>query len=323
MMSLTTGYTLNNRYQIEKQIGRGGYGAVYRAYDTTLKQPCAIKENLNTSPEAQRQFEREALMLARLRHASLPRVIDHFVLPEQGQYLVMDFIEGRSLHQILLEQAMQPLSESEALAWIEQVCEALDYLHRQSPPIIHRDVKPHNIIITPTGRAMLVDFGLSKIYEPSRQTSTGAQGVTPGYAPPEQYGYAGTTTRSDIYALGATLYVLLTGRRPPDAIRRVTESLPVTPLRQMNPAISLHVEEAILRALDTTPLNRFQSVDGFYQALTKPLPPTKPVKVTASSRMSGWFSTRWGKILLGGLLILILFLVALGVWLLIFTNGWI
>jgi serine/threonine protein kinase len=157
-MSLFIGQLLNNnRYRIEQQIGKGGFGAVYRAVDTVLKQPCAVKENIDTSSEAQRQFEREALLLARLRHSNLPRVIDHFFIPNQGQYLVMDFVEGQNLAQILAQRG-GPLTEQEALAWICQIGQALNYLHQQQPPIIHRDIKPQNIIVTPNGQAILVDF---------------------------------------------------------------------------------------------------------------------------------------------------------------------
>jgi serine/threonine protein kinase len=277
-MPLAIGDILNHRYRIDKQIGQGGYGAVYRAFDLTLKQPCALKENLNTQPEAQRQFEREALLLARLRHPNLPRVIDHFVLPDQGQYLVMDFVEGSSLHHLLRFQK-EPLSETEALAWIDQVCQALAYLHQQKPPIIHRDIKPQNIIITPAGRAVLVDFGLSKIYDEQLQTTTGARGLTFGYAPPEQYGQGRTNPRSDIYALGATLYTLLTKQRPPDAIHRLVNEAPLVSPRDLGCAISLHVEQAILRAMELTTSARFPSVETFRQALTLPVTrPALPVK---------------------------------------------
>ncbi|MBE7552821.1 MAG: serine/threonine protein kinase [Anaerolineales bacterium] len=299
-MPLTIGEILNKRYRIDRQIGKGGYGAVYRAFDLTLKQPCAIKENLNTQPEVQRQFEREALILARLRHPNLPRVIDHFVLPEQGQYLVMDFVEGHSLH-ILLKSQKEPFSEAEALSWIDQVCQALIYLHQQTPPIIHRDIKPQNIIITPAGRAMLVDFGLSKIYDEQLQTTVGARGLTYGYAPPEQYGQGRTDTRSDIYALGATLYTLLTKERPPDAIERLVNEAQLVPPGQLSHSISLHVEQAILKAMELNTSARFGSVESFRQALV--LPATRPaVPVTAPAvppRPKLWDWLR--RALLGGL----------------------
>lgn len=149
-MALTSGQTLNNRYRIVRLIGQGGFGAVYRAWDMSVNLPVALKENLDGSAEAQRQFQREAAVMALLRHPNLPRVTDYFSLPGQGQYLVMDFVEGQSLAD-LLQQRGAPFSAAEALPWVEQVCAALEYLHHLTPPIIHRDVKPQNVIITPEG----------------------------------------------------------------------------------------------------------------------------------------------------------------------------
>ena len=184
-MTLNVGTVLNNRYRIAKLVGQGGFGAVYRAWDTSLSQPVALKENNDGGLESQRQFEREAKLLAGLRHPNLPRVIDHFIVPDQGQYLVMDYVEGKSLAALLAERG-RPLDEAEVLPWIRQVADALEYLHTSTPPIIHRDIKPDNIIITDKGRAMLVDFGISKVYEANKGTTIGAKGVTPGFSPPEQ-----------------------------------------------------------------------------------------------------------------------------------------
>ena len=168
----------------------------------------ALKENNDGGLESQRQFEREAKLLAGLRHPNLPRVIDHFIVPDQGQYLVMDYVEGKSLAALLAERG-RPLDEAEVLPWIRQVADALEYLHTRTPPIIHRDIKPQNIIVAADGRAMLVDFGISKAYDPTLKTTRGARAVTPGYSPPEQYGLGTTDARSDVYALGATLYTCL------------------------------------------------------------------------------------------------------------------
>jgi serine/threonine protein kinase len=258
-MRLQQGQTLQNRYRIVKLIGQGGFGAVYRAWDTSLKQPVAVKENLDTSQEAQRQFEREARLMAGLRHSNLPRVTDHFLIPGQGQYLVMDFIEGQNLEAMLGLQG-RPFTEPEILPWIEQVCSALTYLHSRTPPIIHRDIKPQNIIITPAGQAMLVDFGISKIYDTNLRTTVGAKAVTPGYSPPEQYGGDVTDDRADIYALGATLYYLLTGEHPPESVLRVAGSASLTPPRRFNAGISAGMEYLILKATDVTTRRRFQSV---------------------------------------------------------------
>jgi serine/threonine-protein kinase len=218
-MPLEPGQVLNNRYRIAKLLGQGGFGAVYRAWDLNLERACALKENLEISEEAQRQFKREALILSGLSHPNLPRVIDHFIIPGQGQYLVMDYVEGEDLQE-MLESTGRPLPEAQALSWISQVCDALVYLHSQNPPVIHRDIKPANIKITPQGQAMLVDFGIAKMYDAHLQTTLGARAVTAGYSPPEQYGSGMTDPRSDIYALGATLYHLLTGQQPPESIQR-------------------------------------------------------------------------------------------------------
>ena len=174
-MPLQTGQTLNNRYRIVTLIGQGGFGAVYRAWDVNLNMACAVKENLDTSPEAQKQFQVEANLLSRLRHLNLPRVTDQFFLPGQGQYLVMDFVEGKNLGK-LLEERGRPFSESEVLPWLTQICSALEYLHSLNPPIIHRDLKPQNMILTPEGQVMVVDFGISKVYDPLKATSTGGRG---------------------------------------------------------------------------------------------------------------------------------------------------
>lgn len=266
-MPLFIGQLLNNnRYRIEQQIGKGGFGAVYRALDTVLKQPCAVKENIDTSPEAQRQFEREALLLARLRHSNLPRVIDHFFIPNQGQYLVMDFVDGQNLAQILAQRG-GPLTEQEALGWIGQIGQALNYLHQQQPPIIHRDIKPQNIIVTPNWQAILVDFGISKVYDVKLATALSVRALTPGFAPPEQYGLSRTDARSDVYALGATLYTLLTNQYPPDGLERLVHDVPLAPPSQLNHQVSEQVEQAILKALEPTISHRLQSIDEFQRHL--------------------------------------------------------
>ena len=247
-MTLKTGDVLLNRYRVVRLVGQGGFGAVYRAWDTNVSQPVALKENLGVDAEAQRQFEREATMLAGLRHPNLPRVTDHFILPGQGQYLIMDFVEGKSLAALLAERG-GPLPEADALGWAQQVCAALAYLHGRTPPIIHRDIKPENVIITADNQAMLVDFGISKIYVAGGQTTVGAMAVTPGYSPPEQYGGTGTDARSDVYALGATLFKLLTGQTPPDSVEIMAAEVTVPAVRDLNPAVSPAVSRAIERAM--------------------------------------------------------------------------
>ncbi len=270
-MPLTQGQHLNNRYWIAMLIEQGGFGAVYKAWDITLNRPVAIKEGYEESAEGQRQFLREAQILANLAHPNLPRVIDFFTIPEQGQYLVMEFIEGQTLEELRV-LAGEQLPEMQALGWITQVLDALIYIHRQNPPVIHRDIKPTNIKVTPPdenapqGRAMLVDFGVAKIYDSFKRTTIGARAVTPGYSPIEQYGTGVTDARTDIYALGATLYMLLTGQEPPEAPQRVLRD-PLAKPRQLNPDLTPEIEAVIWKAMRLDPDERFQTAAEFKAAI--------------------------------------------------------
>jgi len=263
-MPLQTGTILNDRYRILSILGQGGFGAVYRAADMTLKRPCAVKENLDTSPEAGRQFEKEAIVLAQLSHPNLPHVQDHFTIPDQGQYLVMDFIEGEDLQTII--QHGGRVDPDTALDWVGQIAGALAYLHDQNPPIIHRDIKPANIRVTSQGRAFLVDFGLVKVYDPHLRTTIGARAVTPGYSPPEQYGQGNTDVRTDVYALGATLYTLLTGLEPQESVQRVVDDH-LIPLRAANTRVQEAMSQAVGKAMDLRPSGRYTSVGDFEKAL--------------------------------------------------------
>lgn len=271
---------LQNRYRILAELGRGGMGAVYHAHDENLSVDVAIKENLVILPESERQFKREASLLASLRHTNLPRVIDHFVIPGQGQYLVMDFIPGDDARHIL--ETRGPLPEAEVVAWGQQILSALAYLHQRPQPVVHRDIKPGNIKITPDGRAVLVDFGLAKQHDTTQQTTTGAKSLTPGFAPPEQYGVGRTEPRTDIYALGATLYNLLTGDMPADSLERAMGTATLKPLSDFNPAISERTAHAIKRALAVRPDERFATAAEFSAALptreetVRPTAPTLP-----------------------------------------------
>ncbi|MBX7254024.1 MAG: SUMF1/EgtB/PvdO family nonheme iron enzyme [Candidatus Promineofilum sp.] len=265
-MTLATGVILHNRYRIVKLVGQGGFGAVYRGWDTALDRPVAVKENFDTGPQAQRQFEREAKLLAGLRHPNLPVVIDHFILPGQGQYLVMDFVEGKSLTTLLSERG-GPLDEAEVLPWMRQICAALTHLHTHTPPIVHRDIKPDNIIITDDGRAVLVDFGISKVYDPNKGTTIGAKAVTPGYSPPEQYGRGRTDPRTDVYALGATLYTLLTGQPPPDGPDLASGADVLTPPREINPAVSAATSAVVVAAMMPNISQRLDSTATFERLL--------------------------------------------------------
>ena len=270
-MTLNPSDVLNNRYRIIKLLGQGGFGAVYRAWDLNLQKACAVKENLESSPEQSAQFMREATTLANLSHPNLPRVIDHFSIPQSGQYLVMDFVEGENLETKVSNRG--PLPYPQAVYWIGQIADALDYLHNQPQPLIHRDVKPANIVITHNGQAMLVDFGLIKIYSAGAKTVKGARGITPGYSPPEQYGVGMTDARSDIYSLGATLYTLLTGSTPPESIDMMTgKAQPPIPVHLRNPQVPSEVSEAIQEAMHLDANKRYPTAEHFKSALYAAIP---------------------------------------------------
>jgi serine/threonine protein kinase len=282
-MTLTPGDLLHIRYRIIGIIGRGGMGAVYRGEDAVLLVPVAIKENLNPLPQAVKQFKREALLLATLRHLNLPRVTDHFIEGDL-QYLIMDYVPGDDLKTILEQQGAIP--ESQVMSWCGEICDALTYLHTQHPPVTHRDIKPANIKITPEGKPVLVDFGIAKASEAGGVTTTGARSLTPGFAPPEQYGSSPTDSRTDQYSLAATIYNLLTGQIPPDSLDRTLSQVPLKSIRELNPKLSPAVDRAILKAMSLSPSDRFASVKDFLAALKGEIPvsETSPDTVTPASR---------------------------------------
>jgi len=264
-MTLERGTLLHKRYRIVEILGQGGMGSVYRAVDENLGVDVALKENLFTTEEYARQFRLEAVILANLRHPNLPRVSDHFVLGDQGQYLVMDFIDGEDLRQRM--ERVGVIEEEEVILIGAAICDALEYLHTRKPPILHRDLKPGNVKVTPDGHIFLVDFGLAKVVQGSQATTTGARAMTPGYSPPEQYGTARTDLRTDVYSLGATLYASLCGVIPEDGLARAMENAKLTPLRKRNSKISRRLANAIERAMAVDPADRFQSADDFKKAL--------------------------------------------------------
>lgn len=269
MIQLLKGKILNDQYRIRGTLGRGGFGAVYLAEDLKTKVKCAIKENLDDSSDTRSKFLREASILYNLEHPHLPAVWDHFVIPGEGQYLVMEFVEGTSLIE-LLDRRGRPLPEDKVVTWISQVCDALDYLHSQRPPIIHRDIKPGNIRITPKGDAVLVDFGIAKYYDQSSRTSTVARAVTPGYSPLEQYGIGRTDARSDMYALGVTTYKLLTDQIPEPSVDIAAGTvLPPRPAHELNPKVSKQVSAAIEQAMRLKIDDRTQGVAHFKAQLQR------------------------------------------------------
>ena len=264
-MTLENDILLRNRYRILGILGRGGMGAVYQAVDESLGVNVAVKENLIDDQVSLRQFKREATVLAKLRHPNLPRVTDHFVIEGQGQYLVMDFVQGEDLKERLEREGKIP--EREVILVGVAICDALIYLHNMDSPVIHRDIKPGNIKITPTGEVFLVDFGLMKVVHDSQATTSGAQGLTPGFSPPEQYGTGRTDGRSDIYSLGATLYIAMTGTAPEDGLAVAINQTKLTKVRARNPKTSRQLAAVIEKALSIQAEDRYQIAYEFKQAL--------------------------------------------------------
>lgn len=260
---LTPGILLQNRYQIIDHLAGGGMGDVYRAADKRLGNTRVIvKENRSGDPQL---FQREANLLASLNHPNLPRVMDHFVETNHVQYLVMSYVEGQTLeHLVRLNGTM---SEPNALAWIGQIFDAVKYLHANH--VIHRDIKPQNIIITRQGKAILVDFGISRIVATGSKTHSSAHGVgSPGYAPPEQY-TGGTSELSDVYAFGATLYFAFTGNDPVPATERAF-GIPLAPIRDINAQVSAKTEAAVTKAMEIVGNRRYQSITAFENDLLSP-----------------------------------------------------
>lgn len=203
--TLRRGVILQERYKIMTFIGAGGFSRVYGAIDLRLKTPCAIKENNEFDQSAHAQFLAEAQLLARLRHPSMTKVTDYFTDPSGAQFLVMEYAPGKDLEK-MMDEAEEMVSWRKVAEWGQIVCDVLTYLHTQEPPIIHRDIKPANLRLTPHGDLMVIDLGIAKEYRDGSATTRAAQAYSGGYSPIEQYLGQGTDPRSDLYALGATLY---------------------------------------------------------------------------------------------------------------------
>jgi serine/threonine-protein kinase len=281
---------VKDRYKISEIIGQGGMGCVYLAEDLRLSgRLCALKavfydSNLPTDviKQTREQFKREATVLARLDHQNLPKVSDFFS-DEDRDYLVMDFIPGKDLRTLMLEEKRKNkfLTERVVLSWADQIADALVYLHNQSPIILHRDIKPSNIKLTPNGVIKLVDFGLVKILISGEKTITVVHGHGSAYYTPlEQYGgdTGHTDPRSDVYSFGATLYHLLTNSAPKEARERFLDPAGGLSLLELNPDISPRTETAINLAMNIHPDERIQSVAEFRDYLLGEWDPRKKPK---------------------------------------------
>lgn len=266
---------LQGRYLVMRLLGQGGMGAVYQATDRKFGNAVALKETFYNDLQLRKAFSHEARLLNRLRHAALPVVTDYFAIGER-QFLVMQYIPGKDLEQLLADRKAQGQGvflTSQVLRWADQLLDALEYLHSQKPPIIHRDIKPQNLKLTPRGEVILLDFGLAKgIVTYQSQVSQSIRGYTPNYASLEQIRGTGTDARSDIYSIGATIYHLLTGEMPQDALTRIAAILmsqpdPLKPVTSLNPEVPDPVVQVIEKAISPHPDQRYSSAAAMRQAL--------------------------------------------------------
>ncbi len=266
---------IQGRYLIRNLIGKGGMGQVYLAVDQRLRNSVALKRTtVGDDPSLAVAFEHEARTLAQLRHPYLPKVSDHFIEGDE-QFLVMEYIEGDDLSE-RLKSLRKPFPLNWVLFWADELLEALTYLHTQDPPIIHRDIKPQNLKLTGDNHIVLLDFGLSKhsVAQTKVTTSGSVVGYTPHYAPMEQIRGTGTNALSDIYALSATLYHLLSGRVPPDALTRADALLggeddPIRPLTELNGEVTEVISDAVLRGMELNQARRFPSAREMQKTLRK------------------------------------------------------
>jgi serine/threonine-protein kinase len=303
---LLPGHILRERYSIRQVVGRGGMGCVYLAEDLRLDgRLCAIKETQpdpavddESRRQTQQQFHREASVLARLDHPNLPKVSDFFS-EDDRDFLVMDFVPGHDLKELMDASRREGLQlpEERVLEWARQMCDALEYLHRQNPPVLHRDIKPGNIKLTPGGLLKLVDFGLVKLLAPDDRTITILQGRgTALYTPLEQYGRetGHTDARSDLYSLGSTLYHMLSNEPPVEAKQRFLTPGALRPIQSLQPKVSRRTSQTIMWAMALHPDDRPSSVAEFRRALLgkEPMPSAR-----GKPDRAGWkdavHETRW------------------------------
>ncbi|HEX6279401.1 MAG TPA: protein kinase [Pyrinomonadaceae bacterium] len=279
MKPLAQNTLIQNRYLIVQLIGKGGMGEVYLAVDQRLGSAVALKrtffagdDNLGSA------FEREAKVLARLRHPVLPKVSDHFGENDE-QFLVMEHISGEDLSK-RIEANGKPFPLSWVMFWADQLLDALSYLHSHEPPIIHRDIKPQNLKLTDENHIVLLDFGLSKTSTGQTNLASGTGstgsvvGYTPHYAPMEQIRGIGTSARSDIYSLSATLYQLMTNSIPADALTRADTLLngmpdPIKAPTLINPEVPPSVSNVILKGMEVSQERRYTTAREMQKALRK------------------------------------------------------
>lgn len=247
----------NGTYVIKSQIGKGGMSTVYLAEHVRLHTKWAVKE-VHKNQAVTFDFLAESNILKRLQHPMLPRIVD---ISETADsiYIVEDFVEGITLDDLLHQQ--KKVDEAQGLQWFQDLCGVLRYLHSQQPnPIIYRDMKPSNIMLQPDGTLKLIDFGIAREYKENSSADTTYVG-TRGYAAPEQFGKAQTDARTDIYALGVTMYHLLTGKSPYEPPYQFV------PARQLAPGLSHGIEYILSKCIQPEPADRYQSVDALLNDL--------------------------------------------------------
>ena len=277
MKQISPNSMIQNRYLVVHIIGEGGMGEVYLAVDQRLGSAVALKRTHFSGDEALgNAFEREAKIMARLRHPVLPKVIDHFI--ENGdQFLVMEHISGDDLAK-RLELAHKPFPLRWVMFWADQLLDALTYLHSHEPPIIHRDIKPHNLKLTDENHIVLLDFGLAKDFDTHLDSdspvSVSVVGYSPHFAPMEQIRGTGTNARSDIYSFSATIYQLLTNTMPVDALSRADTMLgggkdPIIPLTEINPEVTTAVSDVILKGIAIRQEDRFGTASEMQRELRR------------------------------------------------------
>lgn len=276
-LSLMPGTVIQGRYIVQALINEGGFGSVYRAVDTAEgNRPCALKETYDVTPAARRQALTEVAILSTVHSPHLPEAYEAFEF--QGRfYVVMQLIEGRNLLELCKMQG-RPCSEQDILRWLLPVMDVLQELHSRAPAVIHRDIKPNNIILTPDERAVLVDFGLTRLYDPTSTTHTLVRAVSEGFSPVEQY-VGRTTPQSDIYSMAATMYFLLTLTVPQGAMERTMHDGLVPP-HVLNAQISPQTEAVVLKALSVNAYQRFASMGEFAAALRQSNQPYAPPAFT-------------------------------------------
>jgi serine/threonine protein kinase len=276
MKQIAPNTMVQSRYLVVQPIGKGGMGEVYLAVDQRLGSAVALKRTrFETDSALGNAFEREARILARLRHPVLPKVIDHFIDGE-GQFLVMEHISGDDLDK-RLSTANKPFPLSWVMFWGDQLLDALNYLHSHEPPIIHRDIKPQNLKLTDDNHIILLDFGLSKDFETGSKEAPAAGsvvGYSPHFASMEQVRGTGTDARSDLYSLAATMYQLLSNTVPPDALTRAEAILggqddPLKPLSDLNPEVTKAVSDVILQGMLVRQDQRWAGASEMQKALRR------------------------------------------------------